>query len=286
MNQKHPIDELFRSKLVNYELSPEAKMKQIFLNKTQPKKKRILPFWIFSIAASFIAVLSFFWITNSDDSINNTQTLSLQTSSQEASSPIIVEQNIPELTLTETFTVKTETGKVKPVRRITNQQVNLSTEIQTTETFANISPTGMAILDEPIPDELTLALIESEKRESENVNENNKAKNSTFFKKDVGETIIIVASEFKKKELILLPEINADSPMTMVAATEMARDREEENNSLLAKVFTNIKHLKHGEKLDLIQTARFESNEDTFIGNEKREIEEKISWIKSRIAKR
>lgn len=280
MNQKHPIDDLFRSKLVDYELPVRDDLKQVFLNKTTPKKKRMIPFWILAIAASFIAALSFFWIGQKGSELGGEQVLSSnETKAQPKSTELVNE--IPESTIEapELQVIQKKSSNV-PKKAVAKEQ-----KIVKQKALPLKSATGLEIMDELVPDELTLALMDSQKPKENNLSKENK-RQTELFKKDVGETIIIIASEFQKEEEILIPEINSDSPVTMVAATAIANARNEENNTLLAKVFTNIKHLKRGEKLDLSLTAQNDSPEDTFIGNETSEIKEKIDWIKSRISKR
>jgi hypothetical protein len=240
-----------------------------------PKKNRIFPFWILAIAASFIAVLSFFWIG--------------QKGIQQSAGPTLSSNEIIEQPLSKEEKT-TEIKDIKPVE-ITNTILNNVAKKDVEKRVYEIKPlpvksaTGLEVMDEVIPDELTLALMDSQ-RSKENIGLKENKNQPQLFKKDVGETIIIIASEFQQDEEILIPEINSDSPVTMVAATAIANARNDENNSLFAKVFTNIKHLKNGEKLDLSLTAQNSYPEDTFIGNETIEIKEKIDWLKARISKR
>lgn len=278
MSQKHPIDELFRTKLVDYEIPAREELKQVFLAKTQKKKKVMFPLWFLAVAASIIAVFSFFWLAQESSGIDSGQVLSANEF-----------KPIPESTTQEVVVEKENSNKVIQNTHVQKIKSNVKKVLKIGNAESKVSMAknaiGLEIMDELIQDELTLALIESQKNKNTTAKKESNNQND-LFKKDVGETIIIVASEYQQEEELFIPEMGSDSPVTLGAATAFAKAQNQQNNSLLAKVFTNIQHLKHGEKVDFSLTAQNELAEDTFIGNEASEIKEKINWIKSKIAKR
>lgn len=294
MNQKHPIDELFRRKLANHELPVEDRLKQVFLEKNQPKKKRAFPIWLFALAASFIAVLGFFWIGQSDNTnlasqkvtANTAQALPTESqkvvtnSNEEVHADKVTE---PDDVITSRQMVAAKSAPSQEVSSYNKPKIKNEEKVQLISPVTKTA-TGVIQLDERIPDELTLALMESEKKTKRQ--EPKEEKNKSVFQRDVGKTIIIVATEYNKEDKIFIPEISEDSRLTMVAANEIAIARNEEEKSLIAKVFTGIQKLKHGEKVDLSLMARNEPSDETFIGNEREELKQRINWIKSKIAKR
>ena len=153
--------------------------------------------------------------------------------------------------------------------------------------------TGVLEVDELIQDKLTIALQAAERKRSElelelKLKESDVSSNKELFQKSVGETVIIVSSELEPD--IFIPELNSDSPISLAEATDLGLAKIDEERSLFAKVFTELKHLKHGEKVSLNDlTASSEksliNNEDSFLGHETIKFRERYKWLKGKLTK-
>ncbi len=291
--KKHPIDELFNQKLNNYRVEPSKDLKERFLKQLeeQPEKKAAFtPLrWYFAAAASIAIMVAVGWSFYASSLDDSTQGATLSQMTPPAPSTSLEENNTKESNKLELVTSEPE---AKPNMQLAI--VKPSEKVKITETpslvekpdyIAPVSATGVSEIDELIPDELTLALqaSEAEKKQTRRTEEV-----EGIFRKSAGETIIIVASDFEKEEKIYLPQINSDSPITLTEATDIAEGRNNSEKSLLAKVFKEIKHLKHGEKIgfdEIDQGLAMTYDEDTFIGHEAMEFRERFRWVKEKLSK-
>lgn len=294
-NKKHPIDELFRQKLSGFEIEPSHEAKEKFLASLNTEKSSRKPFWYFSLAAgiALIGIFGWFVLNNSSDfgtdaalaehAIESTQKTTTEASESTTAIPKSTDKKEEE---------KPNTSSQKVTHALSSKIVK---KVKQPITQKTIDPkpvkslTGLIETDELIQDKLTLALqaAEDEKNEQEAALEIQESRD--LFQKSVGETIIIVASEIETEE-IYLPEINSDSPITLAEAENLGSSILEEDRSLMAKVFTELKHLKHGEKASFnrITAANDQSiinNQDGFIGYETMQFRERFRWVKGKLSK-
>lgn len=303
-SEKHPVDALFAAGLAGHELEPSAAADMLFAkalnDRHQTKeKKRIFPFWTaISIAASIALAIGFYWsFTNNLDGQTAQNQVKAPSEavgesneqpfvSETPSSNMAVLEEKKSVSIASSSSTK-PTSSQKEVRKAKSEAAQVK-DIAPQETIAYtpvVSATGVSEIDELIPDKLTLALQKAEKKA--NKVEAPQKTNNEVFQKDIGETIIIVSSNLEPKNEIYLPEVNEDSPISLAQAEELGNAKSQSEFSLIAKVFTEIKHLKHGEKVDLPNfTASNDADERGFLAQETYELKERISWVKNRIAGR
>ena len=301
-NESNTIDELFQRKLGNYTVEPSAEARERFL--TQINKKKVRPIWFFSAAAStiFLCGLGWFLYTASFDAALSPEVAA----STKATSPLELPKEDASIAKTsDEIKINTEQKvsllasdrKVKiapskatiiktPLKNSSPSEAKIETLPQTPER----SITGVLEMDEPIQDVLTLALLESEQQKSvarkEEVSED-----KSLFQKGVGQTIIIVTSDIPKKgdEEIFIPGVNSHSPITLSEATDLGNAIIEEDRSFIAKVFTELKHLKHGEKVDIntltVSNTTDINADETFFSHETEQLRERFRWFKGKVSR-
>ncbi len=296
-NKKNPIDELFRHKLMNLEVITSEDNKLRFLDSIKNKKNKAQPIWYFSAAASILLIssISWFWLLPSSNNVANSN---IEIVSEEPKSSINLELSEKEKsisTLKEFSSSSNESktmafSKAKTKQVITDSKplakINIATRVE-----GQKSLTGVSEIDELIQDQLTVALQEAEKKRTlSNTKESKIEPNNDLFQKSIGETVVIVSSDLDINNDIYLPDLNSDSPLTLAEATDLGIAKMDEDRSLFAKVFTELKHLKHGEKISLNSlTASSETsilnNEDSFIGHETMEFRQRFNWLKGKLTK-
>jgi hypothetical protein len=296
-NKKHRLDELFRQKLSNIEITPTEEVKQRFLVQVKSNKRKVKPIWYFSAAASLLLISSMSWfaIFRSESAIS------------EVKNPLI-DSSVAESVELNSFGLSNYTNKLSKLSTIERQNTRTQSLdmaknshqkklfVEPIETINNVvlfeeqKPlTGVLEVDELIQDKLTIALQAAERKRSElELKESDVSSNKELFQKSVGETVIIVSSELEPD--IFIPELNSDSPISLAEATDLGLAKMDEERSLFAKVFTELKHLKHGEKVslnDLTASSEksFINNEDSFLGHETIEFRERYKWLKGKLTK-
>ncbi|AWV99314.1 hypothetical protein [Arcticibacterium luteifluviistationis] len=288
-NKKHPLDELFRQKLSGFEMEPSLEAKERFLASINAEESSKKPFWFFSAAAAVILIsgLSWFFLNNSPKIDTNSALAELSVESTIEETPKVLENTfpVPEIVNRENLNTRTSAESSIPSKKgVQKKEQNVIQKTLQPKPVRSI--TGIIETDELIQDRLTLALQAAEEKKSKaEVN----LESNDLFKTSVGETIIIVASTLNTEE-IYLPEINSDSPITLAEAENLGSSILEEDRSLMAKVFTELKHLKHGERASFnsITASNEESiinNEDGFIGHETMQFRERFRWFKGKLSK-
>jgi hypothetical protein len=143
------------------------------------------------------------------------------------------------------------------------------------------------VLDEPIMDKLTVAVLDAEREKKKEAAKQRKMQNkdNTLFKNSVAETVIVISEVQPKEEQLFIPEISGDSRVSIAQVTKMGRERQSADRSFIAKVFTEIKNLKHGEKLDvagLNETSNnvFARSDEGFVANEKAELTYRLNRLR------
>lgn len=273
MNDKHPIDELFRSKLGSYKSPTNEHLKSRFLEAIEKDKKKIVvfPWRYFSAAASFLAVAAvglYFWTNAVPESGPVAQTVSTTPKVEKTQTKTQEVEPLPEEVQNATLLMESK-KVVLAIKSVVNNKEEANKET------VELNEIGLPIMDNIIPDELTLAVRKNEKKEALAPEE----KGGNLFQKESGNTYIIVASSKPAQETIYMPDINADSPITIAEARQLAEENKQlENKAIFAKIFEEINHLKHGEKADLSILAK---NEETLIGHEAAQVRDRINWFKS-----
>ncbi|MFT7434497.1 MAG: hypothetical protein ACI8UX_000284 [Psychromonas sp.] len=291
------IDELFQRKLGNHSVDPSAEIRQRFLIQLKQKKK-VKPIWYFSAAASIAFLCGLGWFlyaipsgtTYAPEVASNTSVLvsTNAPSSDKDLKGIIAEPIVSQLASNSEVKIKT----IKPL--VPKHLINIPPAYEDMEVLKSHVPersiTGVLEMDEPIQDLLTLALQKLEKRKSD-LEKKNIVQNSSLFQIGVGETIIIVTSDIPNgsDEEIFIPEVNSDSPITLAQATDLGEAMIEEDRSFLAKVFTELRHLKHGEKVELntltTSSTLVDDEKETFFSHETNQLRQRIKWFKGKVSR-
>lgn len=307
--KKHPIDELFSSNLREHSAVPSTRAAELFQQRLAEKKKPKGIFFRFparnyywAAAASVLFVLTLGWFAFQAD--QNIQTLADNsekvTPKEEPTTKFngnMVQEKVTTIGIQESEKVlatnPTPVAKVvknKVVKVATSPTPEKTVEQKQEEVKSPIF--APLILDEPIMDKLTVAVLDAEKNKKKEQAKQRKLQNenSTLFKNSVAETVIVISEIQPKEEQLYIPEISGDSRISIAQATQMGKKRQQADRSFIAKVVTEIKHLKHGEKLDVAglnkqSDAIFARSEGGFIANEKAEFNYRLGRLKNVLSK-
>lgn len=263
--KKHPIDDLFAKKLAEHRQEPSQKAFEKFQARLQEKqqKPKVGFFlgnrnWVYYAAAAGIAIaLSVGFLTQNDTSINPT-VARVDVPSQDVPS-----QKKNTIETTPKVINNQEIASVKNNRQQIIQNIikqNLSTAkketlpvlIRTPEnTITNLNPTSQTpnkIIDDSPEEQIVLATI-TPIFENQVVETAKPAEPTSqgFFKTDVGESIVVVL-EPAAPETEVIPSISQDSNISLAEAKRLVEEKEK---SFIAKLYSEYKHFKYGEKVDL-----------------------------------
>lgn len=282
--KKHPLDELFVKELGNYSLEPSQQARELFLKRLEEKNKPKGAIWLGAVsrnywlaAASIVLLMGIgVWNIVGDEQTTTPQLASTRQIEKKAEERVTTEM-IPEANKESRIASNLFVNKTENKRK--NGAVAVSQE-QKEVTIQNVAiNTTPKIVDELIQDELTVAVQKAQSRKIEKEREGRREEhqNDKIFSESIGETVIVITEVMPKSDKILIPELDSDSPVTIAKAEKEGRMKMEFENSFLAKVYTEIKHLKHGEKVDLTTLNReteqvFTLEDDGFINQEKQEI--------------
>lgn len=289
------LDELFVTTLKNHELLPSVSANKQFHDKLNERKKPVGFFiganrsYYWAAAASIVFMLGIGWwnLQSTTTDATTATTLAEVKSVLPTEGKVISEDNI-----TTAKVVATERRVVKKGVSKTNSKTVNSKAVVNENNDTNTPIFKPMILDEPIMDRLTLAVMDGQRERTKE--EQKKRKETTpegpQFKNSVAETIIVISDVKPTEEHLSIPQLNADSQVTLAQANKVGRERMNSERSFIAKVFTEIQHLKHGEKLDVAGINKkselaFGQANDGFIASEKQEISYRIERIKSIFAK-
>jgi len=307
--KKHPIDELFASNLRDHSAVPSSRAAELFQQRlTEKKKPKGIFFkppaknYYWAAAASVLFVLTIGWYVVQNE--QTTQTVAEQLNKTEVvndpamkpkvnpvekiTAPAIdVQENEKALSNT------TQIAKVSKVKKTSTSVIKARNEItQEVELKKNTPVFAPMVLDEPIMDKLTVAVLNAEQEKKRKATKQRKLQNENniLFKKSIAETVIVISEVQPKEEQLYIPEISGDSRVTIAQATKMGQERQEADRSFIAKVFTEIKHLKHGEKLDVAglnkkSDAVFTRSNEGFIANEKEELTYRLGKLREVFSK-
>lgn len=297
--KKHPIDDFFAERLSNHEVIPSDRAFELFQNKiNEEEKKKRGVFWIFpksnyfyyGSAACVLLVLGIYFNNSSLDlKSNNVLSSAISPKSQndhtnftDKKSSFIPKRN-------EAIALINEDGHKSPsINGVSknNPKTFFGTANQsviTKNSFSDKVTNSIAQLeiDEPLKDNLTLALNTESAIQSPIINE------SQILSQDNGETLLVISSYNESpEESVYIPSLNSDSNLTLAEANAYENNTEESSEGIFAKVFNELKHLKHGEKIDIENVAAdFKLDEESFLVSETRQIREKWSQLKNLLTK-
>lgn len=307
--KKHPIDELFASNLREHSAVPSSRAAELFQQRLTEKKKPKGVFFKLPVrsyhwaaAASVLFVLTMGWYAVQNE--QTAQTIAQQPNKTEVVNEPAVkpEINPAEKTIATVIDVQenekalsntTQIANVSKLRKASAPTIKKRIEAtQEVEPKKNAPVFAPMILDEPIMDKLTVAVLNAEQEKKREAMKQRKLQNenSDLFKKSIAKTVIVISEVQPKEEQLYIPEISGDSRVTIAQATRMGQERQQADRSFIAKVFTEIKHLKHGEKLDVAglnkrSDAVFARSDEGFIANEKEELNYRLGRLKEVFSK-
>ncbi|UBM60958.1 hypothetical protein LAG90_09980 [Marinilongibacter aquaticus] len=297
--KKHPIDELFGRKLSQFEVNPSEDLRARFLAqlKEEEKPKGVFVAWqkYFALAASVAFLAGIAWFNWPDDGLK-------------AQSSAEIAEKAPELK-TKAAEVLKEGQESLPERQEEPQALALNKERKSLASkeqskqpkkspivraegkeapALKVPATGVVEMDERIPDQLTLALQESQPKSKlkQEAEAQTGMAGEGLFREAAGETIIIVSSDFDTNEEILIPQVDVDSPMTLAEAEGLGEDKKEKDASFLSKMFVGFKQVKHGELPEAEDQGEAVARSDEgLIQHEARQMRQRIQWIKDKLSK-
>jgi len=262
--KKHPIDDLFARKLAEHRQEPSQKAFEKFQARLQEKQQKPKTVFFlgnrnltyYAAAAGIAIVLSAGFLTQNDTSVSskvsiadlptkkkNIVVTALELTNNQAIASVkkyaqptlknIDKQNVPEpkkeIQFVATITLENNTTNQNPIiELISNKIVDDSPEEQIT--VANNTP----IFENPEVE--TFKPVEQVSQ--------------GIFKIDIGESVVVVLEPIGF-EAEVIPSIDLDSNISLAEVKRMGEEKEENEKSFIAKLFSEYKHFKFGEKVDL-----------------------------------
>jgi hypothetical protein len=292
-NMKNEIDDLFYQKLANLHIEPSESAKAQFMALAEKKNKK-KPIWYFSAAASLLLISSMGWfVLNQNPKVDNIAKAdtpySIIENNESVPTKVIDEIKVEAKTPSINSSIKTIAPSTLKKKEAVEKPVNL--ELALIDNPQQVSLTGVSEIDELIDDKLTIALKTAEnKRNNDLLKAETPIKTNTLFQKGAGETIVIVSSELNMEEDIYIPNINSDSPISLAEATYLGMAQMNDDRSLIAKVFKEIKNLKHGEKVSFASLSAsndsyFINKDNSLIEHETYEFRQRFNWLKDKLSK-
>jgi hypothetical protein len=262
--KKHPIDDLFARKLAEHRQEPSQKAFEKFQARLQEKQQKPKTVFFlgnrnltyYAAAAGIAIVLSAGFLTQNDTSVSskvsiadlptkkkNIVVTALELTNNQAIASVkkyaqptlknIDKQNVPEpkkeIQFVATITLENNNTNQNPIiELISNKIVDDSPEEQIT--VANNTP----IFENPEVE--TFKPVEQVSQ--------------GIFKIDIGESVVVVLEPIGF-EAEVIPSIDLDSNISLAEVKRMGEEKEEKEKSFIAKLFSEYKHFKFGEKVDL-----------------------------------
>jgi len=262
--KKHPIDDLFARKLAEHRQEPSQKAFEKFQARLQEKQQKPKTVFFlgnrnltyYAAAAGIAIVLSAGFLTQNDTSVSpkvsisdlptkkkNIVVTALELTNNQAIASVkkyaqptlknIDKQNVPEpkkeIQFVATITLENNTTNQNPIiELISNKIVDDSPEEQIT--VANNTP----IFENP-----EVETFKPVERVSQGI-----------FKIDIGESVVVVLEPIGF-EAEVIPSIDLDSNISLAEVKRLGEEKEEKEKSFIAKLFSEYKHFKFGEKVDL-----------------------------------
>lgn len=276
----NPIDDFFREKLTNQEVTPSDRANQLFLSKLENKKKRrILPYRYFAMAASlFIVSLASIYIY-SKSKVSKDTLASTIPSSKEVISPSKTNEMIDNTDENLTAIVPIIKSQNTVIEEFSIQKPNDVIALA-------VVPSGMADYADA-KEQKDFSLMDT------NLKIGNDSKsvlaNKTEFKSEnLEETLIFLTPILTMNQVNTFgvnPKILENSNNKLTASTD---EYFSDDKSLVTRVLDEVKNLKKGEKVDFNKLGfkpieELALDKEGFIVSETNQIKDKINWIKARL---
>ncbi len=235
--KKHPIDEEFAKKMANYRLEPSSRALEKFQERLSKNTKPVVLLnrqsnrrWLY-LAASMVVIAS--GVVLMLDSPQNEKKMGVKLSHYEKKQikgvSIEHETEIPIKAIASAEKGEKYLSFLPSVSVRPEEKEDIQEDNQVIEEF---KPMPTLVFEE------TSGISPTSPKESTN---------QEVFKKDIGESIVVVL-EPAIESPVLVEEIDQDSELAWSEATEMMRQKEENNQSFIGKLFKEYKNLKYGKE--------------------------------------
>lgn len=260
--KKHPIDDLFASKMAEYRQEPSQKAFEKFQARLaeREEKKRVGGFltfsrnmWYYGAAAGVVVALSVAFLNQDGNKTENGVLADKNKPSKAVVAPKAVESNEqPQFALTnpqKNIETKAVEPKTVVIKEVFPQPVEENVQIALTETVVKPTEFVNPILDNTIDshgETATVATLTNEPNATRNEISNVEAIDSKGLSNEV---VLVLATPPQTSDYI--PQIDADSNTEFEQIRRLAMEREENSKSFLARLSEEYKHFKYGGKVDL-----------------------------------
>lgn len=270
----NPIDDFFREKLTNQEVKPSERANQLFLSKLEnKKKKRIVPYRYFAMAASlFIFLLVGVYYSGQDDA----QAVLSDTKEPNSSAEKNGNKSLAEVSNLKTIVEVQKTGTNK---------AGLKSSVSS---VFSTSPEIILVNEKVVQttDKKETKVVENKKLEAFFESENNvKLANIEEARQNKLEETLIYLTP-----ILALNQVNTfnGSPTILENNKNTQEEYFADDKSLVTRVLDEVKHLKKGEKVDFNKLGfrpieELALDKEGFIVSETNQIKDKINWIKARL---
>jgi hypothetical protein len=261
--KKHLIDDLFAKTLAEHRQEPSQKTFEKFQSRLQEKHQKPkagLLFgnlsWTYYVAAACIAIaISVGFLTQKENSVSPAAVFADLPSGKKNAAEIApkvainrailsaenvqsVLKNINKLNLTKPKKIILSAVKSLSEKNVANQNpiIQQAPNIIVDDSYEeqNSVETNTAIFENSI--------VETTKP-AEQISQG-------IFKTDIGESVVVVI-EPTDSEVELIPSINPDSNISLAEVKRLGEEKVEKEKSFIAKLYSEYKHFKYGEKVDL-----------------------------------
>jgi hypothetical protein len=275
----NPIDDFFREKLKNHEVTPSERANQLFMSRLESKKKKKpVPFWYFALAASLfiVSLVGVYYYQGQDDA-----------------------QAV--LTATEGPNLSTDTNRSKSSADFSNQK---PLKVQKTGVYqAELKSSDLKITltdGYSTSPEIVLTnekLVQTSEKKEIKVVDNKKLEEFFETENNVKMANIEEARQNKLEETLIyltpilaVNQVNTFKGSPSIPENTKASSDEyfSDDKSLVTRVLDEVKHLKKGEKVDFNKLGfkpieELALDKEGFIVSETNQIKDKINWIKARL---
>ncbi|MCP9764867.1 hypothetical protein [Lacihabitans soyangensis] len=275
----NPIDDFFREKLKNHEVTPSERANQLFLSKLESKKKKKpVPYWYFALAASLfiVSLVGVYYYHGQDDF----QAVLTTTEEQNSSAETNENKDLAEASNPKVMQVQktgTQPAELKRLNLNSTGEDAFSYSSEVVSTNEKIVQTG-------------------EKKEMQAV-DNKKLEEFFETENNVKMAIVEEARQNKLEETLiyLTPILAVNQVNTFKGSPNIPENTKtssdeyfSDDKSLVTRVLDEVKHLKKGEKVDFNKLGfkpieELALDKEGFIVSETNQIKDKINWIKARL---
>jgi hypothetical protein len=266
----NPIDDFFRDKLKNHEVQPSNRANQLFFSKLEStKKKKLVPFWYFALAASLFIVSSMgvYYYQGQDDA-----------------QVMLTPPDKVDISNDKSLAMSSTPKPLNVQKTIVNQAELKSNVIDVFSKSPKIVLTNEKIVQ--ISEEKVTQAVENKKLEEFFERENNvkmaNIEEARLHKLE--ETLIYLTP------ILAVNQVNSfnGSPKVPEDIKNNSDEFFSDSKSLVTRVLDEVKHLKKGEKVDFNKLGfkpieELALDKEGFIVSETNQIKDKINWIKARL---